>query len=120
MPASQYPEMQSLWKSAFWILAVATLCLSLMPADRLPPSLDFWDKAQHALGFAGLALLGLLGFAGRSKELLWGLVLYGASIEVAQHLTGWRFGDPADWLADCLGIGLGWLLWRAWQFRQKY
>ena len=120
MPTSQQFRMDFFWKSAFWVLALATLCLSLMPTERLPPALNFWDKAQHALGFAGLTLLGLPAFPCQARQLLLGLVLYGAGIEVAQHLTGWRYGDPADWLADCLGIGLGWLLWRAWQLRRKY
>jgi MYXO-CTERM domain-containing protein len=38
--------------------------------------------------------------------LLVGLVIYGGCIEWAQHLTGWRHGDWADWVADSAGVAL--------------
>jgi glycopeptide antibiotics resistance protein len=41
-----------------------------------------------------------------------GLALFGIGIEVAQWLTGWRHGDWQDWIADCVGIMIGWLAWR--------
>jgi len=31
-------------------------------------------------------------------------VALGGAIEVVQHLTGWRHGDWADWVADAVGI----------------
>jgi hypothetical protein len=56
------------------------------------------DKAQHALGFAGLAFLGLMAYPGRVRVrvLMLGLALFGAGIELAQWLTGWRQGDWQD------------------------
>lgn len=98
-----------LFRAAFWILCVAVGVLSLSPLDRLPPQIvDIWDKAQHATGFAVLALLGHLGY--RRSPMLWiapGLLAYGAVIEVAQSATGWRQGDVLDWLADAVGVGVG-------------
>ena len=97
------------WRAAFWLAALAVLVLMLLPAEhvqRLP--LNFWDKAQHALAFGVLTLLGLLAWPQQQDRLrlLVGLVIYGGGIELAQHLTGWRHGDWADWVADSAGVAL--------------
>lgn len=101
------------WKTSFWTLLLLTLWLSLIPGDQLPQPLHFWDKAQHALGFAALAILGLQSYRGCSKPLVIGLMLFGAGIECAQWFTGWRQGDLLDWLADCVGLALGGWVWLA-------
>jgi len=101
------------WKTSFWTLLLATLWLSLIPGDQVPQPLHFWDKAQHALGFAALAFLGLLSYPGYIKPLIIGLMLFGAGIECAQWFTGWRQGDWLDWLADCVGLALGGWVWVA-------
>lgn len=93
-------------------MVLTTLWLSLVPADQVPSAFHFWDKAQHALGFAALALLGLLAYPGRIRLLMLGLALFGAGIECAQWLTGWRQGDWQDLLADCLGLVIGATGWR--------
>lgn len=101
------------WRWSFWLLTLLTLWLSLIPVDQVPTVLSFWDKAQHAFGFAVLAFLGLLGYPGRIRSLMFGLALLGVVIECAQWLTGWRFGDWQDWLADCVGCAFGLMAWRA-------
>ncbi len=94
-------------KTAFWTLVLVTLWLSLIPGERVPSPLHFWDKAQHAVGFAGLAVTGLLAYPGQARRVLLGLALLGIGIEVAQWLTGWRQGDWVDWVADCAGLVVG-------------
>lgn len=94
-------------RSSFWLLLWGMLVLSLLPVDQLPSAFNFWDKAQHAFGFAGLAVTGLLVYPGRAGRVLLGLALFGIGIECAQHLTGWRQGDWVDWVADCVGLGIG-------------
>lgn len=101
-----------LWKAAFWVLVLATLWLSLMPAERIPSTFRFWDKAQHALGFAALAYSGLMGYARQARLVVLGLVVFGIAIEVTQHLSGWRHGDWLDWVADCAGLLTGYAAWR--------
>lgn len=96
---------------AFWSLVVLTTVLSLLPSERIPPSFVFWDKAQHALGFMALALLGLIGYPVAALRVLTGLLFFGAAIEVAQSVSGWRYGDWMDWLADAVGVGLGYGAW---------
>ena len=100
------------WRSSFWVLVSVTLWLSLIPEDQIPSVLSFWDKAQHALGFAGLAFLGLMAYPGRIRLLMLSLVLFGAGTECVQWLTGWRQGDWQDWVADCAGLMMGYLTWR--------
>lgn len=101
-----------LWRWSLWSLLLVTLWLSLIPADQVPAQLNFWDKAQHALGFAGLAFLGLMAYPGRIPKLMLSLMLFGVGIEVTQWLTGWRQGDWQDWVADCVGLLLGYTAWR--------
>ena len=62
------------------------------------------DKVEHALLFAGLAILGIAGWPRRAGVLAAGLLAYGAAMEVAQSTTAYRVGDPLDWLADAVGL----------------
>lgn len=95
------------WKTAFWLLVVLTVVMSLIPVEQVPSTLVFWDKAQHALGFAALAVLGLLAYPKGGPHVLVGLLVLGVAIECAQALTGWRHGDWMDGLADAVGIAVG-------------
>ena len=100
------------WRLSFWSLTLITLWLSLIPADQVPSAFHFWDKAQHSLGFAGLAFLGMMAYPNSIRMLMFYLVLVGAGIEVAQWMTGWRQGDWQDWIADCVGLVMGGVTWR--------
>jgi VanZ family protein len=106
------------WRVSFWLLVLVTLCLSLIPVAHVPTAFSFWDKAQHAFGFAVLAFSGLLAYPKRIPALMFGLALFGAAIECAQWLTGWRFGDWQDWVADCVGVAFGYAAWRVVTLRQ--
>ena len=103
-------KLQPWARAAFWLATLAVLLLTLLPEEHLPPRgpFDFWDKAQHALAFAVLTALGLLGWpqANLRWRLLLSLVALGGEIEVAQHWTGWRHGEWADWAADAVGVAL--------------
>lgn len=107
--------MRPAWaQAAFWGVALAVTVLSLTPVEHLPPQVfDLWDKAQHALAFAALAVLARLAWPGAGWPMLAGaLLIHGAAIELAQHATGWRHGDGADWVADAVGVALGWAVLR--------
>ncbi len=103
------------FRLSFWVLLALVTVASLMPPGQLPPqALSIWDKAQHAAGFLALTGSGLLAW--RMPAWRWALAmgLYGALIEVLQAASGWRTGDPLDWLADMCGVGLALLLHTAW------
>jgi len=104
--------MTTLAKPSFWLACAAVTVLSLLPAGILTGGVfDWWDKAQHALAFAGLTLLGLWAYPGRSGRVIAGLLAFGAGIEIAQAATGWRIGELPDLLADAVGLVVGWLVW---------
>lgn len=92
----------------FWVLVTLTVVMSLLPNEQVPSTLVFWDKAQHALGFTVLAMVGLGAYPAVALRVLLGLLLLGVGIECVQALTGWRQGDWMDWLADAIGVALGW------------
>lgn len=85
--------------------AVLSLCLT-PPAAHLPST--GWDKANHALAFALLALLGLAAYPARAARVLLGLLAFGAAIELLQSLTGYRTAEWLDLLADAVGVAAGW------------
>lgn len=103
--------------AGFWALLLAITTLSLLPVAYLPPqAFSIWDKAQHALAFAALAVAALLAYPRHPGRVLLGLLLYGGAIELAQAATGWRYGEWSDWLADAVGLAAGALL--AWGGRR--
>lgn len=111
MPEPDLPatERSNLVLRGLFLLALAMVTVfALMPPSAIPQTFHFWDKLQHALAYAALAIVGGLAFPGRRLPLVVGLVLHGAAIESMQAaLTTTRHADPADWLADCLGIAVG-------------
>jgi VanZ family protein len=94
----------------FRTLLVLALCmvtvLSLMPIERLPQGLDWWDKAQHALAYFILGFLAIS--AGTSRRygifLLLLLFVHGCVIELLQAVSGWRFGEWQDVMANGAGL----------------
>jgi VanZ family protein len=101
------------WRLAFWLATLVVCVTSLSPTDKLP-SLLFggWDKAEHALAYAALAFLGWWAYPAQRLVTLAGLVLYGGVIEIMQFASGWRKGDLVDWLADAIGIAIGFIVAR--------
>lgn len=95
------------WRWLFWTGVVAVLALSLAPAGPRVPTTG-WDKANHFLGFAALAVPGLRAYPGRPAAVVVGLLLFGGLVEVLQSLTPYRLAEWGDWLADGLGVATGW------------
>ncbi|HSW19464.1 MAG TPA: VanZ family protein [Ramlibacter sp.] len=71
-----------------------------------------WDKVNHALAFAVLAIQGCLCWRAHAPRVLSGLLAYGALIEALQSLTPARSAEWLDLLADMVGLGLGWMALR--------
>jgi VanZ family protein len=103
---------------AFWLALTVLSILFLLPQHYLAPDIfDWWDKLQHALAFCILTILCLLAYAGTKKQLqrqvhriVLAMVLYGALIEVLQSVSGWRYGEFGDWVADVVGVLFAWAL----------
>ena len=89
--------------------------LALSPAPYLPPLevFNWWDKAQHAIGFGTLAVLAALAYPLVSRYRLAVLLcLQGVAIEVLQYWGGFRFGDWEDAVADAVGVVLGLIVFK--------
>ena len=114
-------------KYLFWTCFVVINALALSPAPYLPPLeiFNWWDKAQHAIAFAVLAVLAVLAYPLGSKlRIAFLLIVQGVMIEVLQYFGGYRYGDWQDALADGVGVLLGlglaaWLMGFKW-FRRAY
>jgi VanZ family protein len=101
---NKYPLMN---KSIFWLCFVALNTLALSPAPYIPPLeiFNWWDKAQHAIAFAALAVLAILAYPEASKlRIAFLLIGQGVLIEVLQYFSGYRFGDWQDAVADGVGV----------------
>ena len=96
-----------LFRVVFWLCFVGLTCLALSPAPYLPPLdiFNWWDKAQHAIGYGTLMASALLAYPKVSKLSLAALLcLHGCLIEVLQYFSGYRYGDWQDALADGVGV----------------
>jgi|GEM_PF-1950069 len=88
------------WHWAFWACMSAVTVLALMPAMPHVPSTG--------------SVLGLRAYPTRTVAVLTGLLAFGGLIELLQSLTPDRMAEWADWLADSLGLLLGWGLVLGW------
>jgi VanZ family protein len=101
------PLLRGLWA----LLLIAAAFIALTPVEQMPQAFQFWDKAQHALAYAGLGLLGLWAWPQHQARVLAALGAHGGLVEVMQAtLTTTRQGEWGDWIADALGLLLAWAM----------
>ncbi len=96
-----------LFRVVFWLYFAGLTVLALSPAPHLPPLdiFNWWDKAQHAIGYGTLTASSLVAYPKFGKLRLAALLcMHGCVIEVLQYLSGYRFGDWQDALADGVGV----------------
>ena len=96
---------------AFAVGLVLMLVVALLP-PQVPMFSTGWDKANHALAFAILAVLGLASYPRRMALVLIGLLAYGGLIELLQGLTPYRTAEWLDVGADGVGLAVGSMLTR--------
>lgn len=93
-----------------WIASLTTVAfLSLSPGTGAPPLFPGADKAAHILAYCWLAALALRVFLlrGPAFTAAWGMILYGAALEVAQRFVPGRHPSLGDILANMLGVAVG-------------
>lgn len=106
-----------------YLVAVAVLCFAKFPETEDTPRELFgipFDKIVHFLMFFPFPILAYLAYdryKGRSwTSVLWTTVacLAGCAVaaftELVQSRLPWRSGDPADFRADALAVGVGTLV----------
>jgi VanZ family protein len=108
------------WRWALLLLAGLVTVLALVPAP--PRQMDLgWDKLNHVVAFAALALCAVFGWRGSPGAarlaVLLALLAFGGAIELLQLQVPNRSGEWTDLGADAIGIGLGALF--AWLWLQR-
>jgi VanZ family protein len=110
-------KFSNLRKALFWACFLAINILALSPAPYLPGIFNWWDKAQHAIAFAVLAVLAVLAYPEASRlRIALLLIGQGVLIEVLQYYGGYRFGDWQDAVADGVGVLVGLAMARVMDF----
>ena len=90
---------------ALYAIAVAVLAyLCLAPSKDLP-SVNVWDKAEHALAWAVLAGSGLILFPRHPARVAGFALAFGVLVEILQgNLPFGRDMDWMDFVADGVGV----------------
>lgn len=96
---------QRIMRACFALALGVVTVLLLLPSDELPDT-GIWDKFEHALTFAVLALLGTAAFPERRHTwwLVFGLIGFGATCEILQTWVPGRSVSFADGLANAVGV----------------
>ncbi len=101
----RYPRF---WLAVGWLLIVAAIVSSLVPAQKLP-NIGASDKLEHMAAYALIALW-FSGIYPKSRYVLIGVCLFalGVAIEWAQGAMALgREADLRDMLANATGIAAG-------------
>jgi VanZ family protein len=95
------------------IAALVLLYMALAPVHDVPGVELVWDKAEHAVSWMVLTLLGLLLSTRRRWAIPVFALAFGGLIEVLQAtLPFGRDGEWGDFAADSVGVATAWFLWR--------
>ena len=108
-------KMFNQYAKALFLLAL--ILVTFIMLIELKPSTDnipYLDKVEHVLVFCALTGIGLCAFLNKKTSLIIGLASYGALIEGLQGmLTITRQASVGDWVADCVGILFGCVIYMA-------
>jgi VanZ family protein len=99
-------------------LALMALIFYLSAQPDLNSGLGVWDtvlrKLAHMLEYGLLWFLWLRALSYRTPAPAVAAAVaaaYAATDEIHQLLVEGRHGSPVDWVIDCAGIALAWLVW---------
>ncbi|WP_394418473.1 VanZ family protein [Sulfitobacter sp. 1A13191] len=93
---------------AIWLtfgLSVCIAVVTLIPS-KAAPEVPGGDKVHHVLAFMALTLPSAAFYPKALLRVVLAAAFYAGLIEVIQPFVG-RSGEPADFLADLLGIAIG-------------
>ncbi|MDH2916829.1 MAG: VanZ family protein [Gallionella sp.] len=101
--------LRSIWLALGWLWVAVVFYLSLMPLPPEPVSFDGVDKLEHALAYTSLMLwFCQLYVEKRARILLFAsFVAMGVGIEILQGMSGYRYFEYADMLANTAGVLIG-------------
>ena len=99
-------HLRPLW---FGLAYAQLLVVAIFSLTSVVPSVGGSDKLDHFLAYAALSI-GFSLIIRQRKSLWWvlfGLISFGISMEYLQGLTGYRYADPKDALANSTGVIVG-------------
>ena len=108
-----WPHRLPLWLrgSAYGVAVAVLLFLCLAPGKDLP-TVNLWDKAEHATAWFVLAALGLAFWPFRPGRIAGFAVALGALVEILQGTPFFgRDADVRDLVADSVGVAGALLAW---------
>ena len=99
-------------KIVLFLALIVIAVLSLAPSEALPDT-SISDKMAHFLAYGILSLMGLNACTGKAGRwwIVFGLVLYGISLEALQTLVPDRSFSIGDIFANTLGVFGGFAVW---------
>jgi VanZ family protein len=80
--------------------------LSLLPSEEMVRT-RMGGHIEHAVAYAGTAVLLRLGYPAWGKQIAVGLVLYAGLLELLQNFSPGRHSEVSDWLASSTGALMG-------------
>lgn len=99
-------HLRTFWFGLAYSLLLMVAILSLAPAT---PNIGGSDKLGHFLAYALLSIVFSLIIQQRKSlwRILFGLIAFGILMEYLQGLTGYRYADSEDALANSAGVVSG-------------
>jgi VanZ family protein len=103
---------RNVWLIGAWSLVGVVAYLSLMPNPPEPFQFHMVDKVEHGIAYAAMSwwFCQIYQSARSRIAVCAALVAYGVLIEILQGMTGYRYFEYADMLADSIGVVIGMLL----------
>ncbi len=94
-------------------MVVAIFWVSLTPRPPQPLDFNAADKLEHTAAYALLMWwFAVSTYNNRRMQITYaiGFVVMGVGIEFLQEMTGYRFYEVLDMLANTSGVFVGWLV----------
>lgn len=102
-----------MWKLIAIALSIAVVYASLARLNELPIEVDLSDKWLHLICYFSLTLVYIIAWPSllvRAWPLFIGMALLGISIEILQKLSGYRWFEWLDIVANLSGICLAFVV----------
>lgn len=100
-----------IWLALGWLWVAAILWLSLTPIPPQPLTFDYSDKLEHTLAYLFLMSWFAVVYCGKRRIVsAVGLMTMGVLVEVLQGLSGYRYFEFADMIANSSGVLMAWLM----------
>ncbi len=98
------------WLAFGWLWVIVVLWLSLTPVPPQPLTFEYSDKFEHASAYLFLMSWFAAIYRGRSRIVsAVSLAAMGVLVEILQGMSGYRYFEYADMVANGSGVLLAWL-----------